>query len=455
MSVNKMTTPIVDFVKKYADSKALRLHMPGHKGECFLGAENLDITEIEGADVLYNSKGIIRESEQNAAAIFKTKKTIYSAEGSSLSIRAMLYLVKIYAKTVGVKPIIAAGRNAHKTFVTACGLLGLDPAWLLPENVTDVISCEITADFLERYLSSCSEKPVAVYVTSPDYLGNTADIKALSEVCKKHKVLLLVDNAHGAYLRFLEVSQHPIDSGADICCDSAHKTLPVLTGGAYLHISNTAPDFFSQNAEKAMSLFASTSPSYLILQSLDSANKYLAENYGEKIKNTVSAVGELKRELFENGYELVGNEPLKLTIKTKAYGYTGYEMAEILAKQNIICEFSDPDYIVMMFTPQILNSQIESIKCELLKIERKNPIKTAPPHPILRKKEISVCVAINLPSVEISIDECEGKIAAAPTVNCPPAVPIVICGELIDHKAIKDFKYYGIEKCLVINEKFM
>lgn len=455
MSVNKMTTPIVDFVKKYADSKALRLHMPGHKGECFLGVENLDITEIEGADVLYSSKGIIRESEQNAAAIFKTKKTVYSAEGSSLSIRAMLYLVKIYAKTVGVKPIIAAGRNAHKTFVTACGLLGLDPAWLLPENATDVISCEITADFLEQYLSSCSEKPVAVYVTSPDYLGNTADIKALSEVCKKHKVLLLVDNAHGAYLRFLEVSQHPIDSGADICCDSAHKTLPVLTGGAYLHISNTAPDFFSQNAEKAMSLFASTSPSYLILQSLDSANKYLAENYGKKIKNTVSAVGELKRELLNNGYELVGNEPLKLTIKTKAYGYTGYEMAEILAKQNIICEFSDPDYIVMMFTPQILNSQIESIKCELLKIERKNPIKTAPPHPILRKKEISVCVAINLPSVEISIDECEGKIAAAPTVNCPPAVPIVICGEVIDDKAIKDFKYYGIEKCLVINEKFM
>lgn len=450
--VNKMTTPIVDFVKKYTDSKALRLHMPGHKGEHFLGAESLDITEIEGADVLYNSKGIIRESEENATKIFGSKKTVYSTEGSSLSIRAMLYLIKIYAKTIGVKPIIAAGRNAHKTFVTACGLLGLDPAWLLPENATDVISCKITSDFLEQYLSSCSEKPVAVYVTSPDYLGNTADIKALSEICKKHKVLLLVDNAHGAYLKFLDVSRHPIDFGADICCDSAHKTLPVLTGGAYLHISNNAPDFFSQNAEKAMSLFASTSPSYLILQSLDMANKYLEENYGEKIKNTALAVGALKRELLDNGYELVGNEPLKLTIKTKAYGYTGYEMAEILAEQNIICEFSDPDYIVMMFTPQILNSQIELIKHELLKIKRKKSIKIAPPHPILRKKEISICEAINLPSIEISVEESKGKIAAAPTVNCPPAVPIVICGEKIDSMAIDNFKYYGIKKCLVIDE---
>ena len=127
-------------------------------------------------------------------------------------------------------------------------------------------------------------------------------------------------------------------------------------------------------------------------------------------------------------------------------------MAEILAEQNIICEFSDPDYIVMMFTPQILNSQIELIKHELLKIKRKKSIKIAPPHPILRKKEISICEAINLPSIEISVEESKGKIAAAPAVNCPPAVPIVICGEKIDSMAIDNFKYYGIKKCLVIDE---
>lgn len=445
-----MTTPIVDFVKKYAESNATRLHMPGHKGESILGVEDLDITEIDGADVLYSSSGIISESEQNATKIFGSKKTVYSTEGSSLSIRAMLYLLKLYAKTKNIKPIIAAGRNAHKTFVTACGLLDLEVDWLFSEKNEDIISCEVTADFLEDYLLNCSQKPIAVYITSPDYLGNTADIMALSKVCKKHNVLLTVDNAHGAYLKFLNNSCHPIDLGADMCCDSAHKTLPVLTGGGYLHISATAPDFLSKNVEKAMALFSSTSPSYLILQSLDMANKHLSGEYTNNLNKTIKAVNKLKADLLNGGYELIGNEPLKLTIKPKAYGYTGYQIAKILEEENIICEFSDPDYLVMMFTPKITELQIEKIKKALLSIDRKNAVIDIPPRPILREKRLTISEAINLPAYELDIDECEGKIAAAPTVNCPPAVPIVICGELIDKSAVESFKYYGINKCLVI-----
>ena len=121
-----MKTPICDFVNEYNKSGKLRLHMPGHKGKDFLGIEGYDITEISGADVLYNADGIIRESEENAARLFGTAKTVYSAEGSSLSIRAMLYLAVIYAKENGRKPIVAAGRNAHRVFMTAAALLDFE-----------------------------------------------------------------------------------------------------------------------------------------------------------------------------------------------------------------------------------------------------------------------------------------------------------------------------------------
>ena len=283
-----MNTPIVDFAKKYAASNALRLHMPGHKGVGTV--EALDLTEIDGADVLYHASGIIRQSEDNAARIFGTKRTVYSAEGSSLSIRAMLYLTKLYAASVGKSARILAARNAHKTFVTAAALLQLDVQWIFPERPEDIVSCSISAEYLENILAQ--ELPTAVYLTSPDYLGNIADVGGISAVCRKYGVLLLVDNAHGAYLRFL--GRHPTELGADVCCDSAHKTLPVLTGGAYLHISEKAPKIFFEQAEAAMSIFASTSPSYLILQSLDAANRYLSDGYEAHLAAFAERVVSLK-----------------------------------------------------------------------------------------------------------------------------------------------------------------
>ena len=450
-----MTTPIVDFVEKYTAENNLRLHMPGHKGKGFLGVENRDITEIDGADILYNAKGIIRESENNAAVLFGTKKTVYSTEGSSLAIRAMLYLVKTYAKKLGKNPIIAAGRNAHKTFVTGCALLGLDVNWLLPQNTKTVISCEINADFLEGYFSECTEKPMAVYVTSPDYLGNISDIAALSSVCKKYGVLLLVDNAHGAYLKFLQPSRHPIDLGADMCCDSAHKTLPVLTGGAYIHISEKAPEFFVNRVETAMSMFASTSPSYLILQSLDMANDYLSNGYNQRLNEIEKAAAELKDRLIKKGFHIVGDEPLKLTLAPKTYGYTGYQLADLLLSKKIVCEFSDPDFVVMMLTLETGNDGVAKIFEALSSVKKRKPLTDVPPKPTLKKKRLSYNVAIYLPTREIDVDECQGRILAIPSVNCPPAIPVAVCGEELDENAVKCFKYYGIKKCVVVDEGYL
>ncbi|MGM9635777.1 MAG: aminotransferase class V-fold PLP-dependent enzyme [Candidatus Avispirillum sp.] len=443
-----MDTPICDFVRKYAESDALRLHMPGHKGVGPLGAERLDITEIGGADSLYEANGIIRESEENAGKLFGCR-TFYSTEGSSLCIRAMIYLIMLYARKTGRKPLIAAGRNAHKAFLSAAALLDVDIMWLYPENGGSYLSCAPDARWLDEVLSNAAETPAAVYITSPDYLGNTADIKAIAKVCRRHGCLLAVDNAHGAYLKFLDVPAHPMDLGADICCDSAHKTLPVLTGGAYLHISPTAPELFASQAKNALAMFGSTSPSYLILQSLDAANKYLAE-YRPRLREFLSVAENLKDELIKSGYCLYGSEPLKITIDAKKYGYLGGELARILASHNAVCEFFDPDWLVLMLTPENGEKGVQKLKEVLTVIPRKAPITEQPPEFHRAQRVLSVREAVMSPSETVPVEKSRGRILAAVTVGCPPAVPILVSGELIDDSAVSCFRYYGIETCEVV-----
>ncbi|MBQ9745753.1 MAG: amino acid decarboxylase, partial [Clostridia bacterium] len=255
-----MNTPICEFLEDYAKKGATRLHMPGHKG---MGkVEKYDLTEIDGADSLYEADGIIAESERNAGALFGAH-TFYSAEGSSLAIRAMLYLTSLYAACRGQKPLVLAGRNAHKTFVSAVAMLGTEVEWLTGEG--SYLSCRVTAEAVRGYFARAERLPTAVYLTSPDYLGNMADIAGVARVCRENGVLLLVDNAHGAYLRFLPEPMHPMELGAHMCSDSAHKTLPALTGCAYLHVAKDAPPVLAENAKNALALFGSTSPSYLLL----------------------------------------------------------------------------------------------------------------------------------------------------------------------------------------------
>jgi len=434
-------TPIADFLDENAARGAARFHMPGHKGAG--DAEKYDITEIDGAGNLFSNAGIIAESEHVASKIFGSM-TYYSTEGSSLAIRTMLTLA-----TQGASKKVIAGRNAHRAFISAAILLDLDVEWIYPEDGESYLACRGGASRIAHAIDRSDPKPACVYLTSPDYLGNVTDIKEIAKACHERGVMLLVDNAHGAYFKFLEPSRHPVDLGADMCADSAHKTLHVLTGGAYLHLSKTAEEEFAAGIKETMSLFASSSPSYLIMRSLDLANKD-PELFSERLSAFVKKVEKIKIKLSGAGYSLIGDEPLKITLRAKPYGYTGDGLSSLLFEEGVISEFHDPDFVSFMLSPDNTDSDLSRLEDSLLNIKKKAPIAEQFPKYTVPTRAMTPRAAYFAEREDVPVEKSIGRILSSASVSCPPAVPIVISGEVIDENGAKRLKYYGTDTVSVV-----
>ena len=443
-------TPIYDFVQAYEKSGCARLHMPGHKGKGPLGCEKWDITEVSGADALYEANGIIAESEGIATALFGFGKTFYSTEGSSQCIKAMLALAKL-AAPAGSRTILA-GRNAHKSFLYGCALLDLDVEWLLAPKRSSLCSNPITPQMVQEALKNCKEKPIAVFITAPDYLGQSPDVAGIAAVCNAAEVPLLVDNAHGAYLRFLETSKHPISLGASMSADSAHKTLPVLTGGAYLQLSQAWAEKMGAQAKKMLEVFGSTSPSYLILQSLDLCNRTLGEDYEKKLQTVCVELERVKKELLAADWQVIPTEPLKITLACGSNGYTGTELAEILRQKNMECEFAGEQYLVMLFSADSTAKEIGKVGRIIRSLPIRQPLPALFMTETLPQKAMPIRQAIFAPGEEIPVEKSIGRICARPSVSCPPAIPIVESGEYITEDMIPLFVAYGIDTIDVVKE---
>lgn len=461
-----MNTPLYDFAKEYRSKGISRLHMPGHKGIGIMNSDagnySMDITEVEGADSLYHASGIIRESELNATAIFGSGRTYYSAEGSTHCIKSMVALAVRWkqmqtGKTVAGGFKILALRNVHKAFINACALLDVDAVWVYPDKENNSIcECKVSNERIERIINE-TDNLCALYMTSPDYLGNMYDVGEISKICHRHNILLLVDNAHGSYLKFLEKSAHPMDLGADMCSDSAHKTLPVLTGGAYLHISKSIYSDVADSVKDIMSLFGSTSPSYLIMESLDICNKYLANDMRRDLAETIIKVSDLKNHIRECGFKLVGDEPVKVTVHASAGGISGERLADMLRFYSAECEFADRDFVVLMFTAFNTDRDYERLiqafdyaagMCGAAKEYNRQRTDNDSTHIPVRK--MTVREAVLSLQRRVNVDDAEGRICGMSVVSCPPAIPIIISGELVDEDMVRVLKYNGVEEINVV-----
>jgi hypothetical protein len=579
-----MELPIIDFLEKNKNLKKIRLHMPGHKGNGGVFGVDInnihayDITEIDGADCLYNAicedegNDIIFQSERNASRLFRTFDTYYSAGGSTLCIQTMLAVFREL-------PFVAV-RNVHVAFVNACGLLGIDPVWVMPEYTSE-IGGEISPESIETALKEIAKKRnaehkkhpekifptvygfnYAVYLTSPDYTGKIADISGISAVCKKHNAVLLVDNAHGSHLAFLGEflgdfspnlspenplnltefglndlpdlcanknpnclkksrlganispncsnknpdfclnksldslnvsrlglntspdnlnksrsganknpdslnrsrlganispncsnkspdfclnSAHPIHLGADFCCDSAHKMLPVLTGGAYLHVAegfdkkilkNMKRDgvFGGQTSEdilyalremvkKNMSIFGSSSPSYLILASLDGCNEYLEKQVYSDISATFELLVKLNETLIEEteNKNYLAHDPYHVVVKN---------CNNIAEKLGEVCvpEYVCDEFIILLFSPRSRREDILTIS-EILKNHPKlqqKPFKIPLPEKVMSIREAMFGDAFDIRGVARMYDICTEV-----EFQCPPGVANLIPGEAL------------------------
>lgn len=303
-------TPIYNYLREYAKQNINIFHMPGHKltkGMPYELAQDilkLDVTEIDGTDNLHYPEGIIKEAEELAAKAFGADKTFFLVNGSTCGIQAAI--MSVCAR--GQKIII--GRDSHKSVVSGLILSGAEPVFVYPQyNCEFGITTSITAESIEKSLCQHPDA-VAVLITRPNYYGICSDIEKISSIVHAYNKLLIVDEAHGAHLAFNEkLPPSAIKYGADICIQSAHKTLPAVTQGAYLHVKGSRVDI--DKLKFNLTMFQTSSPSYIIMSYLDIARE-LMELYGKtKLNNLLDEISWFKQQLKKYPeYKILSNEVL-------------------------------------------------------------------------------------------------------------------------------------------------
>lgn len=439
--MNNSKTPLRRALEEYIDADWSRLHMPGHKGapiEPFGPVAAYDVTEVEGTDSLFEDDGPLKELEELFTKQYGTCSTVLSAGGSTLCIQAMLRLVgKKGAKVV-------AGRNIHAAAVNAMALLGLEPVWVYPhrEQAERLIG-RIDPQDVERALSQ-EEEVCAVYITSPDYFGVMSDIGTIAEIAHAHGVPLVVDNAHGAHLRFLETQQplHPMQLGADLCCDSLHKTMPSLTGAALLHCNRQE---YASQLKSAMTLFGSTSPNYLIMLSMDTAAGFLLEDGPAQLNRAVDACEKLRQLAAQQGYQLPAHcDPMRLTLPLAGTQFTARTFREKLRAHHIMEEYCSDSGCVLLFSPFNRQQDFARVAALLQDCPVQHDCSFVPFPIVASERAMGLREAILSQRETVPIDQAEGRISAQVKITCPPGIPLVMPGERLHKDLRKILKNSGI-----------
>lgn len=442
-----MAVPIYESLKSHAKKGRCPFHMPGHKGQ-LLGweleqAALLDMTEIPDTGSLFDDLGPTRAAEELATQYFGTARTFFSAGGSTLCIQAMLRLCAPQGGTV------ICSRVLHRSAVNAMALLGIDPVYLYPDGSAGPhFAGRVTPESVARALREHPDAR-AVYLTSPDYYGVMSDIRSICARAEQYHVPVIVDNAHGAHLYPLDPQLHPVVQGAAMSADSAHKTLPVLTGGSFLQIGRAE---YVPQAKAAMALFGSTSPSYLILTALDRCREWLGSGGENQIRTAAERCRDVKAFAGRMGFLQPEGvcDPFHIALSGANMAYGGVRSGELLRTAGIEPEYAAADGIILMPSPMNSNRDYDRLCRSLerlpLTAQARSGCGALPsPRPAMRLRE-----AILAPAEELPVEQSRGRTAAEVKCPCPPAIPVVMPGEIIDGACAEALKNFGVSKIKVV-----
>lgn len=432
-----MAAPLYDSLCVFAGTQPLRLHMPGHKGQLpglFQEIARIDFTEIAPTGNLYTGEGPITDAEALFAPVAGAREALFFSCGSTQGVHTML------SAAVGIGGTLVLDRGCHKSVYHGMALLDISPIYLQPEPLPGTaLPVPVSPALLKQTLTEHPEAR-AVFLTSPSYYGIITDLAPLAEICHRHGAFLLVDQAHGAHFPFVGLPSG-VQEGADLCVVSAHKTLPALGSASILYVGAQAP--WTGLQLKAMSaVFATTSPSYPILASIDYARQLLeASDSYRRMADSIRIFREKInrdtrfRALTEGpGLRL---DPCRLTIDTAAAGLPGSTADQLLQQQNIFVEMSDERYLVAILTCCDTDEDLDRLFSALqaLPVDFADvPAELAAPAPPPMRQ--SIRSALFGPRESVLLKDAVGRISAQIIAPYPPGIPIVAPGEEITEKHI-------------------
>ncbi len=448
-------TPIYNYIKEYAGQDINVFHMPGHKLSKGIPPEfqenllQLDVTEVEGTDNLHFPEGIIKEAQEQAAKAFGADKTFFLVNGSTCGIQAAI--MSVCAR--GQKIIL--GRDSHKAAVSGLILAGAAPAFIYPEyNEEFGISETVTPEGMEECLRS-NPDAAAVLITRPNYYGICGHIEEICKIVHAHNKILIVDEAHGAHLAFNKrLPQTALEHGADICIQSAHKTLPAVTQGAYLHVKSGRVDINRLKSNLAM--LQTSSPSYIIMSYLDIAREIMAIEGKERLDTLLEDLSWFQEELEKYGvYKVLTNNNLgikavhdstRLVINLDGLGISGYQAEKLLRERfNTQVEMADNRNLVLITTiadnRQSFSRLLESLKSLACVEDIKAAYSKADNFKYTADNKCELqgilpCDAYSMQKETVLLSAAANRICAGTITPYPPGIPILYPGEIIGERQI-------------------
>ena len=453
--LDQSRTPIFTALKQYIDDGVLPFHVPGHKQgralpefKAYVGERVLamDLTCVPGLDNICNPHDVIREAEALTAAAYGADYAAFLVNGTTSGIQAMILAVC----QPGDKIIIP--RNAHRSALGGLVLSGAQPVYIEAGINHDYgISMGITPEQVERALKEHPDAK-AVFVISPNYYGTVPALREIAAVAHHYGVPVLVDEAHGAHLPF-----HPalpasaMAAGADLAAVSAHKLAGSMTQSSFLLLQG--PRLDPRHVKAALNLSQTTSPSYILLASLDVARKQMALQGRELLQRTLEVAGWMRRQLAQvEGLSIMGDEvaalpgcmaldPTKITVNVQGLGLSGYEMEAILRREyRIQVELSDLYNVLLLVSIgddwETGAQAVAAFKDIAAKRAHKNVVRFCPPLPAIPPMAVLPRAAFYSQVRSLELEDAEGEISAEAITAYPPGIPLICPGEIVTREVI-------------------